>query len=145
MLLKPFVIAILVLVVAPAATRAQDIKAEIIANETKAWQSFVGAHPDTASFANSVTPDYLCIEPNGTLMTKEQNVDKLNQLTFSSFRIEDPQVRILSPSAALIVARVHFVGTADGHSMAGVTLTSTLWVKRGNRWLSQLHTETFAK
>lgn len=145
MLLKSSVIAILALLFVPSAIHAQNIKSEIISNETKAWQSFVGAHPDTASFARSVTSDYLCIEPNGTLMTKEQNIDKLNQLTFSSFKIEDPQVRVLSPTAALIVARVHFAGTDDGHSMAGVTLTSTLWVKRGNRWLSQLHTETFAK
>jgi hypothetical protein len=90
-------------------------------------------------------PDYLCIEANGVLMTKAENVAQLTHLTFSSFKIQDPQIRVLSPSAALIVARVRFAGTADGHSMSGETLTSTVWVKRGNKWLAQLHTETFTK
>ena len=75
-------------------------------------------------------------------MTWEENVAQRTHLTFSSFKIQDPQVRVLSPSAALIVARVHFAGTANEQSMSGETLTSTVWVKRGDKWLAQLHTET---
>jgi len=145
MLLKPVLLAALSSLLLPSVMQAQDLNADILANETKVWQTFLGAHPDTTAFAELVTPDYLCIEANGELMTKAENVAQLTHLTFSSFKIQDSQVRMLSPSSALIVARVHFAGTADGHSMAGETLTSTVWVKRGNKWLVKLHTETFTK
>jgi hypothetical protein len=144
-LLKSVLLATLGTLMLPSAMQAQDVKADILANETKVWQTFVGAHPDTAAFERLVVPDYLCIEANGVLMTKADNVAQLTHLTFSSFKIQDPRIRMLSPSAALIVARVRFAGTADGHNMSGETLTSTVWVKRGNKWLVQLHTETFAK
>jgi hypothetical protein len=144
-LLKSVILATVSFLVLPSVMQAQGLKADILANETKVWQTFLGVHPDTAAFEQLVVPDYLCIEANGVLMTEPENVDQLTHLTFSSFKIMDPQIRVLSPSAALIVARVRFAGTADGHSMSGETLTSTMWVKRGNKWLAQLHTETFTK
>jgi hypothetical protein len=144
-LLKSVFVAAVAALVLSSAVQAEDLKADILASETKVWQTFLGTHPDTAAFERLVVPDYLCIEANGVLMTKAENVAQLTHLTFSSFKIQDPQVRALSPSAALIVARVRFAGTADGQSMSGETLTSTVWVRRGDKWLAQLHTETFTK
>lgn len=144
-LLKFVLVATLSSLVLPSGMQAQDVRADILANETKVWQTFLGTHPDTAAFERLVVSDYLCIEANGVLMTKAENIAQLTHLTFSSFNIQDPQIRVLSPSAALIVARVRFVGTVDERSMSGETLTSTVWVKRGDRWLAQLHTETFTK
>ena len=143
---KSLLFATLITLGLPSVMHAQDeVKTDILANETKVWQTFLGVHPNTDAFENLVESDYLCIEANGVLMTREENVAQLTHLTFSSFKIEDPQVRVLSPSAALIVARVRFAGTASEQSMSGETLTSTVWVKRGNKWLARLHTETFMK
>lgn len=144
-LLQSVVVAMLTSLLLPSTMPAQDLRRDILAKETKVWQTFLGPHPDTAGFEQLVTPDYLCIEADGKLMTKAENVEQLRHLTFASFEIEDPQVRVLSPLAALVVARVHFAGTADGHGMVGETLTSTVWVRHGSRWLAQLHTETFFK
>jgi uncharacterized protein DUF4440 len=145
MLSKSILTTILAFTMMPVVSQAQDLKTDILANETKVWQTFLGTHPDIATFEKMLTSDYLCIEATGVLMTKAENVEQLNGLTFSSFKIQDPQVRRLSPSSALIVARVRFAGTAGGHPMAAETLTSTVWVKRGNQWLAQLHTETYKK
>jgi hypothetical protein len=144
-LLKSVLLATLASLVLPSVMQAQNLKADILVNETKVWQTFLGAHPDTAAFERLVVSDYLCIEANGVLMTEAENVAELKHLTFASFKIQDPQIRVLSPSAALIVARVRFAGTADGQCMSGETLTSMVGVKRGNKWLAQLHTETFTK
>jgi hypothetical protein len=145
MFLKSILAAALASAILPSLLNAQDLKTDTLANETKVWQTFLGMHPDTAAFERLVTSDYLCIEATGVLMTKAENVAQLDHLTFSSFEIHDPQVRELSPTSALIVARVTFAGTADGHSMSGETLTSTVWVKRDGQWFAQLHTETFKK
>lgn len=145
MSLKSLLIATLAFAMLPSLVNAQDLNTDILANETRVWQTFLGSHPDTKAFERSVTSDYLCIEATGELMTRAENVAQLDHLTFSSFRIHDPQVRELSPTSALIVARVTFAGTEDGQSMSGETLTSTVWVKRGDKWLAKLHTETSKK
>lgn len=128
-----------------ASLRAQDVKKEILARETQVWESFVGPKPNAEAFGRLLTPDYTCIEPTGVLVDKAGNIAELGVLTFSSFQIEDPQVKILSPNTALIVSRVQYVGTLHGQKINGETLSATVWVKRGNEWLAQFHSETFKK
>jgi hypothetical protein len=126
-------------------SQAEDLNKTILANETKVWNTFLGAHPNVQAFEEMILPDYLCIEATGKLLTKADNIDQLNHLTFSGFEIQDPQVRKLSPSSALIVARVRFKAAAGAQDISGETYTSTVWVKRDGKWLAQLHTETFKK
>jgi hypothetical protein len=61
-------------------------------------------------------------------------------LFFSSIRIKESQVRKLSPTSALIVARVLIEAVAGGQNLSTDTLTSTVWVKQNGKWLAQLHT-----
>jgi hypothetical protein len=63
-----------------------------------------------------------------------------NGVVFSSIQIRNPQVKKLSPTSALIVARVLIEATAGGQNLSTETLTSTVWVKQHDKWLAQLHT-----
>ena len=137
--------AAMVFLSAYSVVQAQDLNKDTLANETKVWDTFVGTRPNLEAFRRLVAPGYLCIEATGVLMTTEENIAQLQGMTFSSYKIQDPQVRKLSSKSALIVARVKFEGTVDNHPMSGETLTSTVWVKEGGKWLVQLHTETFQK
>ena len=128
-----------------ATLQGQDLRKTILARETAVWDTFVGDHPNLDAFQQLLVPDYLCIEATGVLMTKEENIAQVKSLTFSFYKIQDPQVRKLSSNSAVIVARVKFEGTAGGQTMSGETLTSTVWVRRNGKWLAQLHTETFKK
>jgi len=125
--------------------QAQDLNKDTLANETKVWDTFVGTRPNVEAFRRLVAPGYLCIEATGILMTTEENIAELQSMTLSSYKIQNPQVRKLSSKSALIIARVKFEGTVDNHPMSGETLTSTVWVREGGKWLAQLHTETFKK
>ncbi len=128
-----------------AVSHAQDLKKEILARETQVWESFVGPKPNAEAFGRLLTPDYTCIEPTGVLVDKAGNIAELAVLTFSSFQIQDPQVKILSPNTALIVSRVRYEGSVHGQKVNGESLSATIWVKRGNEWLAQFHSETFKK
>jgi hypothetical protein len=61
---------------------------------------------------------------------------------FSELGIEtkNAQVKKLSPTSALIVARVLIEAAAGGQNLSTETLTSTVWVKQDGKWLAQLHT-----
>jgi hypothetical protein len=138
-------VALLVSFSASAALHAQDLNKKILAQETKVWESFVGTKPNAEAFGRLLTPDYVCIEPTGVLVDKQGNIAELAALTFSSFQIQDPQVKVLAPDTALIVSRVRYEGTVHGQKVAGETLSATIWVKRGDQWLAQFHSETFKK
>ena len=86
-------------------------------------------------------PDYLYINFRGVIWTREENIASLKSgVVFSSIEIKNPQVRKLSPTSALIVARVLIEAAAGGNDLSTETLTSTVWVKQEGKWMAQLHT-----
>jgi uncharacterized protein (TIGR02246 family) len=119
----------------------EDLSKEILACENKVYETFLGPQPDVEAFQKLMLPDYLYITHNGVIWTGEENIISLKSgVAFSSIEIKNSQVRKLSPTSALIVARVLIEAAAGGHDLSTETLTSTVWVKQDGKWLAQLHT-----
>jgi hypothetical protein len=120
---------------------AEDLSREILVCENKVYETFLGPQPDVEAWKKLTLPDYLYINFRGVIWTKEENAISLKSgVVFSSIKIKNSQVRKLSPTSALIVARVLVEATAGGHDLSTETLTSTVWVKQEGKWLAQLHT-----
>ena len=123
----------------------EDLSREILACENEVYETFLGPQPDVEAWQRLTMPDYLYINFRGVIWTREENAISLKSgVAFSSIEIKDPQVRKLSPTSALIVARVRIEAAAGGHDLSTETLTSTVWVKKNDRWLAQLHTSVKA-
>jgi hypothetical protein len=135
-------IVLLGLAALPGVSLAENLQSTIVANETQIWKYFSAEKPDIESFKKLATPDYLCIESNGQLLTLDQNLEVLKKLTFSSFDLQDPHVISLGSQSAVIVARVLTKGTYDGHPFASEVLSSTVWVREKAGWRIKNHTET---
>jgi len=119
----------------------EDLSKEILVCENKVYETFLGPQPDVEAFQKLTLPGYLYITPNGVIWTREENVISLKSgVAFSSIEIKNSQVKKLSPTSALIVARVLIEAAAGGHNLSTETLTSTVWVKQDGKWLAQLHT-----
>jgi Domain of unknown function (DUF4440) len=124
---------------------AEDLSKEILACEKRVYETFLGPQPDVEALKKLLLPDYLYVQSTGIIWNKEENVASLKSgVVFSSIEIKNPQVRKLSSTSAVIVARVLIEAAAGGHNLSTETLTSTVWVKQDNKWLSQLHTSTTA-
>jgi len=120
---------------------AEDLSREILACENKVYETFLGPQPDVEAWQELTLPDYLYINFRGVIWTREENAISLKSgVVFSSIEIKNPQVKKLSPTSALIIARVLIEATAVGHDLSTETLTSTVWVKQDGKWLAQLHT-----
>ena len=118
-----------------------DLTREILACENKVYETFLGPQPDVEAFQKLTLPDYLYINYRGVIWTREENIISLRSgVVFSSIRIKESQVRKLSPTSALIVARVLIEAAAGGQNLSTDTLTTTVWVKQNGKWLAQLHT-----
>jgi hypothetical protein len=119
----------------------EDLTREILAFENKVYETFLGPQPDVEAWQELTLPDYLYINFRGVIWTREENAISLKSgVVFSSIEIKNPQVRKLSPTSALIIARVLIEATAGGQDLSTETLTSTVWVKQDGKWLAQLHT-----
>jgi len=133
---------ILVLLSVSASVRAEDVQKNIISCETKMWQTFVGSQVDIEAFQRWLAWGYLEIDSTGVLYYGQENILMLKSLTVSSFTMENPQVRTLSPNSAVITANIKWDGTRNGQKTSANVLSSTIWIKRDGKWQAQLHTET---
>jgi Domain of unknown function (DUF4440) len=108
-----------------------DLSREILVCENKVYATFLGPQPDVEAFQKLTLPDYLTIPPNGVILTREENVIALKSgVAFSSIQIKNSQVRKLSPTSALIVARVRYAPPAETTSrtilaVAGVLVSTS--------------------
>lgn len=118
-----------------------DLSRDILACEKKVYETFLGPQPHVEAWQELTLPDYLYINFRGVIWTREENAISLKSgVVFSSIEIKNPQIRKLSPTSALIIARVLIEATAGGNDLSTETLTSTVWVKQDGKWLAQLHT-----
>jgi hypothetical protein len=125
----------------PSDMDAEDLSREILACEKKVYETFLGRQPDVEAWQKLTLPDYLYINFRGIIWTREENAISLKSgVTFSSIQIKNSQVRKLSATSALIVARVLIEAAVGGQNHSTDTLTSTVWVKQDGKWLAQLHT-----
>jgi hypothetical protein len=123
----------------------EDLSKEILACEKKVYETFLGPKPDVESLQKLLLPDYLYIQSKGVIWTREENLASLQSgVVFSSIEITNSQVRKLSRTSAVIVARVLIEAVAGEHNLSTETLTSSVWVKQHGKWLAQLHTSTAA-
>jgi hypothetical protein len=119
----------------------EDLSREILACENQVYKTFLGPQPDVEAWQKLTLPDYLYINFRGVIWTREENAISLKSgVVFSSIEIKNAQVKKLSPTSALVVARVLIEAAAGGQNLSTETLTSTVWVKQDGKWLAQLHT-----
>jgi len=62
--------------------------------------------------------------------------------TLHSFRMSDPQVRLVSNDVGIVVYNVHEELTVEGRPVALDATDSSVWVRRDGRWVCALHTES---
>jgi hypothetical protein len=123
----------------------EDLSKEILACEENIYETFLGPKPDVEALQKLLLPDYLYIQPKGVIWSREENLASLESgVVFSSIEIKNPKVRKLSPTSAVIVARVLIEAVAGEQNLSTETLTSSVWVKQDGKWLAQLHTSTMA-
>jgi hypothetical protein len=85
----------------------EDLSREILAWENKVYKTFLGPQPDVEAWQKLTLSDYLYINFRGVIWTREENAISLKSgVVFSSIEIKNAQVKKLSPTSALIVARV---------------------------------------
>lgn len=123
----------------------QDLKKVILADETASWQAWVGDRVNIQAQQRLLASDFIDIDASGAMWSAPQMFGQMKDCGISSFAIKDPQVEVLSSrSVVAIVYRIDVNAHCGPRQIAEQVLASSIWVKHGKKWLTQIHTETVA-
>jgi ketosteroid isomerase-like protein len=90
-------------------------------------------HGDVRRFDEILAEDFLCSNPDGSLVDKRQFLEQTAQpVTIKGLAAHDVRVRVLG-DVAIIHARTTYV-TADGEARTG--RYTDVWARRDGRWLA---------
>jgi ketosteroid isomerase-like protein len=90
-------------------------------------------HSDVARFTEILADDFLCTNPDGSLIDKPQFLRQTAvPVSFTDFDVDDLRIRVLG-DVAIIHGRTRFV-LKDGRRGRGQY--TDVWEKRQGRWLA---------
>jgi hypothetical protein len=122
-------------------TAAPDLGTEpdfLFIQELNLWRAL--QNHDLAAFQAFLLPDFLDVEK--TIQTRDQIMANLGTCTLVSSKIRNHQLRMLSPDAAVLTYSRSSETICGASHLTGDYNATTTWVRRANKWLVQIHTET---
>ena len=125
----------------PARPVANTLDKGLIANEKKMNEAF--AKGDKAAFAALVSPTSVSADGNG-FMKGSDMLAMFEQLKITSWAINDEKVTWVDPNTAIVSYKWTGAGTFMGQPIPAVTYASTVWTKKGDKWVAVYHQESEA-
>jgi hypothetical protein len=126
---------------AAAAPERSALDKALIANENKVADALM--KKDKAAFTALVASDGWSIDGNGVMKTSEL-VGMLDQLVIKSYKITEEKVSWADPNTAIVAYRWTGSGTFAGQPFPPIVYASTVWTKKGDKWIAVFHQETEA-
>jgi hypothetical protein len=128
---------------APAGATATHSALEktLIANENKIADAMM--KKDKAAFASLVAADGWSIDGNGIMKTSEMAA-ALDQVVIKNYKISDERVSWVDPNTAIVAYKWTGSGTFAGQPFPPTVYASTVWTKKGDRWVAVFHQESEA-
>lgn len=122
------------------AQRETTDETEIVALEKKAFEAW--KNKDKKFFEEHMAEDGQYLDQNG-VGPKAQYIQAIidNNCTVNSYALDKTKVTMLSKEVALLTYKYTYDIVCGGKPEAGPLLASTLYVKRGGKWLIAFHQE----
>jgi len=123
----------------------KDISLEIMNLEKQYWDA-MSSH-DLQAAVNLT--DFPCIvsSEHGVQSVDREQFEKMfssHEGSFSSWKIDESkaQVRQIGPDTAVIAYSVHASVVKDGKTQEIDAVDTSTWVKKNDKWVCAMHTET---
>jgi uncharacterized protein (TIGR02246 family) len=120
--------------------RDNSVEAEIVALEKSAFAAW--KNKDKKFFEENMAEDGQYLDLNG-VGAKAQYVKAIieNNCTVSTYALDNTKVTMLSKDVALLTYRYSHDAVCGGNPEASPLWASTMYVKRGGKWLIAFHQE----
>ena len=125
----------------PARPAANTLDKALIANEKKINEAV--AKGDKASFSALVSPTSISADANGFAKGSDMAA-MLEHAKIESWAVSDEKVTWIDPNTAIVTYKWTGAGTFMGQPLPPVTYASTVWTKKGDKWVAVFHQESAA-
>ena len=125
----------------PAAS-ANTLDKALIANERKL--NDLVAKGDQAGFLALIAPGAWSADAGG-FMKVSDFAPLMSQLKLSNWTITDEKVSWVDATTAIVTYKRTGTGTFQGQPVDSPTYASTVWTKKGDKWLAVYHQESAAR
>ena len=122
-----------------AAPERSALDKALIANEIKINEAV--AKGDKAAFTALLSADALSIDGTG-LMKVADFATMLDQLKISTWKLSDEKVAWVDQNTAIVTSTWTGSGTFQGQPVPAQTYCSTVWTKKGAKWVAVFHQES---
>lgn len=124
------------------AVETTTVERELVELETNYWQAMQDKDVDAALRMT----DFPCLVAGATgvaQVDRDAFVKMMEgaRFTLHEFEVKDVHMRLLKDDVALMVYRIHEDLTVDGEKVSMDAADSSVWVRKGGKWLCALHTE----
>lgn len=109
--------------------------------ETGMWSALQSANYDT--MAASMLPDFVYVGAEG-ISDRQASLTGMKTCKLNSYTLHDPQSRMFSADAVLVTYSATVDTTCGSDNFKGDVNCSSLWVRRGGKWMAMSHTEAVA-
>jgi hypothetical protein len=111
--------------------------------ERRAWEAVKAR--DSKSFSGLFAEDGMMTD-NGGIITRATFFQTLPDLVISDYTLTNIKVMMIDKDSALITYTANVKGSYKGQAFPDKpTYTSTVWAKRGGKWMAVYHQETMAQ
>jgi hypothetical protein len=124
-----------------AAPEPSALDKALIANENKINEA-VGKG-DKAAFTALVSADAWSIDGMG-LMKVSDFIGVFDQMKITSWKLSDEKVAWVDQNTAIVTSKWTGAGTFQGQPVPAQTYCSTVWAKKGGKWVAVFHQESEA-
>lgn len=114
----------------------------LIANEHKINEAV--AKGDKATFVALVAPNAFSADGGGFMKVSEF-AEMLPQLKITKWAMSDEKVTWADASTAIVTSKWTGSGTFQGQPVSSPSYCSTVWTKKGDKWVAVYHQESEAK
>jgi hypothetical protein len=111
--------------------------------EKRAWEAVKGR--DAKTFSDLFAADGLMADSGG-FVTRAGFLQTLPELTISEYMLTDFKVMMIDKDSALIIYKADVKGSFKGQAFPpNPAYVSSIWTKRGGKWMAVYHQETMAQ
>jgi hypothetical protein len=122
-----------------AAPERSALDKALIANENKINEAV--AKGNKAAFTALVAADATSIDGTGLMKTSEF-AEMLNQVKINTWKLSDEKVAWVDQNTAIVTSKWTGSGTFQGQPLPAETYCSTVWAKKGGKWVAVFHQES---
>lgn len=138
MLIKTSWIAVFAIAACAALPAQTDLQATLLAQSNAAYSAL--QRGDAATLKALLTIDSLDVEHTGVSTAADLDAEFAACKT-EKYEISNPQMRVLSADAAVLVYELHQTAACHGHPLPELMFVTDTFVLRQGKWRIAMHTE----